>query len=702
MVDELKYFDGHKAVDISTITADQWHDLFGVKTVGGGHLASEAETWATVGWVNRCVAIRANSVAHMPWSITKGDTEIARDDERNEALPWLDRMGDVLFLTESALSITSNAYVFKQANRRGDILSMQWLTPTTMSPRWSDDQPEVVGFDRQLGNGKVLRLETDDVIYTRALNPMDELGIAPSPVAAAMADAGVLFNLNVFAEQFFARGAIKAMLLTVEGSPSQADMDKLEAWWKRWFRGIRSAWETAAVRANVKPIVIGEGIEALANRGLTDEKREAISTAMGVPHSIVMSNAANFATAQADRLNLYDFTILPECRVIADALNRQLFDPLGLRFDFRPEALPVYQSDEKEASETIKNLAAAGIRPSHAMVMLGRSLPDGISEAEFDAGFDKKVSAPTPAQLAAQATLKPADSDESADEGEDADEGAAGELRAFRNWLKNNPNRVGRLDDFEAFFISDEKKRAVAYDHLRATIDTDDEYAKRLKLEKRLARDMERGLEEWLSDVLPGVSENEVHLLAQRLRDGQTKFRDILQRALMESATLGVEVAIDAMAEVGIAFDYTGPHVEASQWVRRYTDALMVELNTTNDAIVGEAVARWVDNAQPIEALFDDLRPWFGDVRAKRIARTEVTRAYAEGSKAAYVDSGAVDGLQWVTRQDEMVCRTCEPLHGNRVAVDGEAFFIDERTETSVMVPPAHPNCRCFIAPVVN
>ena len=81
--------------------------------------------------------------------------------------------------------------------------------------------------------------------------------------------------------------------------------------------------------------------------------------------------------------------------------------------------------------------------------------------------------------------------------------------------------------------------------------------------------------------------------------------------------------------------------------------------------------------------------------RAAIIARTETTRAYSLGSIAAFQVSGVVDRLEWLTAQDEKTCPECAALDG-QVAAMGQSF------DGGVMFPPAHPNCRCAILPVLK
>ena len=233
--------------------------------------------------------------------------------------------------------------------------------------------------------------------------------------------------------------------------------------------------------------------------------------------------------------------------------------------------------------------------------------------------------------------------------------------------------------------------------------------------ERKVERQLRAGLNEWVQTVLPDITEANASVIAQQLRDGDLYFRDVLQDALTYSADLGTNMAVDGLESVGMGFDYTLANVEARDWARQYTNQLMRDLNVTNDTIVGESVSRWMENQQPIQALRDDIAQRvpgaYGRNRSKRaelIARTEVTRAIAEGNLAAYRASGVVSGMEWITKNDEIVCPYCGSLNGKIVSIDGARFFdaltpeLQAKLGTRTFVtPPAHPGCRCQIGPVV-
>ena len=86
----------------------------------------------------------------------------------------------------------------------------------------------------------------------------------------------------------------------------------------------------------------------------------------------------------------------------------------------------------------------------------------------------------------------------------------------------------------------------------------------------------------------------------------------------------------------------------------RYVGELIGGIQETTRAQVRQAVAAWVDNGQPLEALIRELEPTFG--RACRVDRQHRGhRAYAEGTQAAYREAGVIERMQWRTARDEIV-----------------------------------------------
>lgn len=108
---------------------------------------------------------------------------------------------------------------------------------------------------------------------------------------------------------------------------------------------------------------------------------------------------------------------------------------------------------------------------------------------------------------------------------------------------------------------------------------------------------------------------------------------------------------------------------------------------------VEEAIAEGYSNDQLADGLAESFA--FSDSRAETIARTETAAADVAGNMEAYRASGGVSGKQWIIAQDE-VCDECQQ-NADQGVIDLDAEFI-----TGCDGPPAHPNCRCDVIPVIN
>ena len=235
----------------------------------------------------------------------------------------------------------------------------------------------------------------------------------------------------------------------------------------------------------------------------------------------------------------------------------------------------------------------------------------------------------------------------------------------------------------------------------------------RAALERRATRNLRESLRElqdtivngWAEPLDPNNEAMRIHELF--LRD--QRLRDAVSRAVQDAADLGVSVAIDTLGNVGFGMDYTLVNTAAREWAERYTDDILAQMANTTQRGVGQAIGRWVNNGEPLESLIDDLTPMFGRQRAESIAATEVTRAFAEGNRITYQESGVVLRWEWRTAQDEIVCPICGTLNGKALGLessnDWRGYLPDEiirMAKKPINGPPAHPNCRCWAVPVVE
>jgi len=147
----------------------------------------------------------------------------------------------------------------------------------------------------------------------------------------------------------------------------------------------------------------------------------------------------------------------------------------------------------------------------------------------------------------------------------------------------------------------------------------------------------------------------------------------------------------------GVSVDWEEANNAAADWALNHSNGLVRGILETTRERLRREIANFVQNQESIGQLAARLNgdngP-FSASRARMIAVTEVTRSYAEGNKVAWQESGVIEGQQWNTANDELVCSICGPLDGTQAALGGQF-------DGGYDGPPAHPRCRCWLTPVV-
>ena len=322
----------------------------------------------------RAVDIRASSISNLPWALMDGETEYETSDAYENKTGLISNMNQMLYLIEASLVLAGSAYWKREENAAG-FSKLRHLDPTSMK---LDEKKAASGEIEWKRNEPIPKVYTpDEIVYFWYPDPYVEMGPPSSwPVKSALHACGVLANLDEFAKNYFGRGAIKAMLFSMQGA-SRDTAKEFESWWNRYITGITNAFRTKVMNAeSVTPVVVGEGMKELENVSLSQEKREEIALACSIPMSILFADAANYATANQDKRNWYEDKVIPESRFVASILNEQLYEPMGLRLVFHPETLDIMQEDEKERSMALGYLYNAEVPLDIAMRVLGFELTD--------------------------------------------------------------------------------------------------------------------------------------------------------------------------------------------------------------------------------------------------------------------------------------------------------------------------------------
>lgn len=337
-----------KSIPLNAYPEDAWRSIF----AGYGDTSDVFAFYKLIPWLYRGVELRASSLANMPMAWEYNGDELEDEQAR---LPFAFNQRDVLNRLEGYLTLYGHAYLLKSSNAARFVREVRPLHPSTMKPRYDESTGELLGFTRSL-KGAQTELTLEEVVYIWRPARDSENGHGIGNVEAALAAAGVLSNSDKFLDAYLNQSPIAPTLVSVEGMPAPSEMEKLQSWLERTLVGIKNAFRPIALRSSLKVDQLQPmDLSKLSLETMNEGKREDIATALGIPLSMLMSNAANYATAQQDTFNFYDNTIEPEAKLIAEALNDQLFAGLGYMLIPHKDRMQAYQ--EAEGQRTINKLA---------------------------------------------------------------------------------------------------------------------------------------------------------------------------------------------------------------------------------------------------------------------------------------------------------------------------------------------------------
>lgn len=623
--------------------------------------------YQAVAWAFRATNLRANAISSIPYRIMRGKTEVEDFD--------ID-IGDLLFATEAFICLYGAAYWLK-LNNRVMLKDVQVLNPKTMAVETS--QKGITGFVQRV-KGRDTHYTPEQIVYFRLFNPADDLGPGVSPMSAAMQAAGLAYSVNEWAGKFFQQGAIPAVILTTEQNVPEGDQSRIRDMWNRMLSGVKNAFRTIVLHRGLKAQVIGMPVKDLAMPQLTKMIREEIGVSFGVPESMIGDPASNYATAKTNRLSFWQETVIPEALLIERVLNNQLFDALGLEFEFELGQIEAIQQDEAEKAEFVVKLFEAKIMT--------------IEEAREQMGLKELTPAeleelkPKPPPMLPVPEQPPPDNGAQQNNANQPP-GTAKTLAALRKW-RTKARKRGKVCEFDSEYINDELADAVKT-AMEANFDTAWDFLKAVPegvtaAEGRVQRRVAAALGPYQVSTAEAI-------VAGAAIDWAAISGDLRAAIHPEISRIATEHAIRTAAEIGIDFDVAVINEAALAWANEYTMELVKGLTETTRGVVQRAIDAFVGTpGMTVGNLTELLEPAFGKIRAEMIGITEVTRAYAAATNV-YKQLLAQYGLEteriWNTSEDERVrvCPICGPLDGQP-----EHVWVDRFPNG----PPAHPRCRCW------
>ena len=168
----------------------------------------------------------------------------------------------------------------------------------------------------------------------------------------------------------------KRQLLGIDTN-DRNEIERVQNWFKRSATTIKNAFRVMGMRAgSITATTLTPPLKDLSFPELDKIAKDNIAMAFGIKQTLLDSEAANYATAQEDRLSFYEDTIKPRARLYQDALNTQLLARDGLRLEFKFNELDIFQEDEGDRADLLNKLTTAGMPIELALQLAGYELTD--------------------------------------------------------------------------------------------------------------------------------------------------------------------------------------------------------------------------------------------------------------------------------------------------------------------------------------
>jgi SPP1 gp7 family putative phage head morphogenesis protein len=204
-------------------------------------------------------------------------------------------------------------------------------------------------------------------------------------------------------------------------------------------------------------------------------------------------------------------------------------------------------------------------------------------------------------------------------------------------------------------------------------------------------------------------------------RQEDLKLYSETERMIIMLFIRGAVDAADDLKGTGVAdlFNWDVINLDAVRYLQTVHKDIVHQINETTQEVVNPLISDWLKSGEPLPKLIKSIEEaGFPKYRANMIGVTEVTRAVSAGKLDAWGSTGYITTKRWTTARDERVCPICGALHGKIVSIDANFSLTaaDAKSEEDLllryleraggeltyMMPPAHPNCRCDIRPVVD
>jgi HK97 family phage portal protein len=730
--------------------------LGGLLDFGGSRLSSEKTVShklleANKEWVYRNNDVIAQEVSKLEFSLysmgLKNGEIVYNEIEDHPLLDLLDKFNgsttkaDGIYITQSHKKLTGDAFWLLE--RKGKAITNIYILPPDkielklVPPDDSANQDGLISayvYKDNIDGTSIERVyEPKDIIHFKKPNPNNPFrGYGAVEAIAETIDTDSLTGTTQ--RSFFENGAITNFVLTTDSNLTNEQLKRLRAELRAAYTGAKNAFTAMIFGNGLKPSSIGFSNKDLQFIELQEWFRDKIMICFGnTKASIGIVDDVNRASHQSSINSWLSNTVKPDMESIVGTLNEflvpQFGDKLVLGFE---DPVPVDRSSDIDEAILLKNAGIITVNEARELAEY-----DTIDGGDIFAPSGTITAPPNPDGSdngGNNSDQETPPSDEAPSDNEDEGKYYRPKKRKLTvpYALKDiNIKQILRSRNLfmEKHFNHDMKEasKPLIRQMLKGkrkdtdTSDTDINpyfsnenlktyYEKQIHVVGTIEEHFQKVAEKYIGEI-----ENEVF---NNFEENATvrQFKRFIKKDFLsqqQQSDLIVRAELDFMPLLAQELAYAGQeafrllnindtyspfalHDKVREAVRRFAGSMI----DTDQEKMSQIIEDGIEAGKTVYEIRKAMQDEFINLKnyqAERVTRTEIIRAANMAAEDAFLQSGVVEGKQWLTAPGADAL--CAPYAGKVVKLRGN--FYDDTSEFLDGNPPLHPNCRCILIPVV-
>lgn len=342
--------------------------------------AELARIYAVSVTANRAANLRAMAISQVPFRVVDRRGEVQEQHPLNALFRDNAGLYDLLLRTELTLCFWGHNVIVKQRMMNRRVYGLRWINPKIYT-RDIDLYEGLRGFrlwggQRDDWGGYIPR--HDAVFMIHNVDFDDDFG-GVSPAEAAFDQAGIETEAALTAVWFLRNRAVPAALLQPEenAAPSESDARWLRNLLQSVIKGARNAGKTIVSPHRWEWVQLQQQFDEIGMGELTDDAREAIAMAFGVPLDLILPTSSTYAELYQSTQNWRRDFVKSRCRWYADQFTAQVAREFGDDIQLEPAFDAVFEEDEKANTDVANQQLQGGYLTLYdAQVKAGHPKPD--------------------------------------------------------------------------------------------------------------------------------------------------------------------------------------------------------------------------------------------------------------------------------------------------------------------------------------